>query len=85
MSQFSSSSETRAIRGAWLNPISDEQCDYFRDGLLITAKESGAWKVVELGDAESLISKHGLESSQIERESGLLMPPFFDGVLDFNR
>ena len=78
MPNLSSSSDLRAIRGAWLNPLSDERCDYFQDGLLIASKASGTWKVVELGDAQSLIAKHGLESSQIERESGLLMPPFFD-------
>ena len=78
MPNLSSSQEIRAIRGAWLNPLSDDQCDYFPDGLLLAENQSGAWKVVELGDAETLIAKHGLESSQIERESGLLMPPFFD-------
>lgn len=78
MPNLSSSEEFRAIRGAWLNPVSDERCDYYQDGLLIASKELGAWKVVELGSAESLIEKHQLEPSQIERESGLLMPPFFD-------
>ena len=67
-----------------MNPLSDERCDYFQDGLLIASKASGTWKVVELGDAQSLIAKHEFESSQIERESGLLMPPFFDMHFHFS-
>lgn len=78
MSQLSDASEVKAIRGAWLNPVSDERCDYFRDGLLVASRESGSWKVLELGEAEALISKHGLIGVQIEKESGLLMPPLFD-------
>lgn len=78
MPNLPSSSNFKAIRGAWLNPLSDAQCDYFSDGLLVAKKEHDSWRVVELGNAELLIAKHALESSQIENESGLLMPPFFD-------
>jgi len=78
MPNLSSSSEIRAIRGAWLNPLSDDRCDYLPDGLLLSEKQSGSWKIIELGDAETLITKHGLEPRQIEGEVGLLMPPFFD-------
>jgi guanine deaminase len=78
MPKFSNSSELRAIRGAWLNPISDERCDYLSNGILLAEKRVGVWKIVELGEADELIAKHGLQSEDIEEEAGLLMPPFFD-------
>ena len=62
------SSEIRAQRGAWLNPISDEHCDYFRDGILVTERMNNSWTIVELGPAEEMIKKHGLDESVIERE-----------------
>lgn len=68
----------RAIRGAWLNPVSDERCDYFADGILVAECSDTCWKVVELGGSLEMLEKYGLEEAQIENESGLLMPPFFD-------
>ncbi|MBH53550.1 MAG: guanine deaminase [Opitutaceae bacterium] len=72
------SHEIRAIRGAWLNPVSDESCEYFPNGILLVQKRNGWWKIKELGTAKELIEKHRLEEYRIENEAGLLMPPFFD-------
>ena len=72
------SSEIRALRGAWLNPVSDESCHYFPDGILVAENRNGTWKIAALGPAEEVIQKHGLDESRIQCEPGLLMPPFFD-------
>jgi guanine deaminase len=78
MPNLFSSNEIQAIRGAWLNPLSDEHCEYFPDGILLAEKVDGIWKVVELGVTGSLISKYKLSEDIITEESGLLLPPFFD-------
>lgn len=71
-------SALQAVRGAWLNPVSDTRCDYFADGLLVVRCEAGSWKVVELGPFHELIEKYPLPPGSIQEEPGLLMPPFFD-------
>ena len=78
MPSESKMSSFRAIRGAWLNPVSDESCDYFVDGILLAEFVDSNWRVVEMGESASLIEKYGLKDSKIELEDGLLMPPFFD-------
>ncbi|MCZ6671521.1 MAG: amidohydrolase family protein, partial [Verrucomicrobia bacterium] len=78
MHDAQSSSEIRALRGAWLNPLSDDYCDYFYDGVLLAEKRANYWEIVELGLAEEIIKKHGLEEHQVQVEPGLLMPPLFD-------
>ena len=71
-------STIRAVRGTWLNPVSDDHCEFFKDGILLTEKKKDSWVVVELGHAEALVDKYQLKEHQIEQQSGLLMPPFFD-------
>ena len=71
-------SKIRALRGAWLNPISDEQCEYYCDGILLAEQRYGSWKIIELGKAEDILAKYNLSGDIVESERGLLMPPFFD-------
>ncbi|MDA0345763.1 MAG: amidohydrolase family protein [Verrucomicrobia bacterium] len=78
MRDAQSSSIIRALRGTWLNPISDDQCDFFSDGILLAEKKENSWVIIELGDTDELVKKYGLGEHQIEKQAGLLMPPFFD-------
>lgn len=61
-----------------MNPVSDERCDYFPDGLLLAELPDEHWKIKDLGKAEEIIARYGLPAGDIEAEPGLLMPPFFD-------
>lgn len=61
-----------------MNPISDEHCEYFADGILVAEYLDACWKVVELAGSPEIIEKYGLDAAQIENETGLLIPPFFD-------
>jgi len=72
------SSVVRALRGTWLNPVSDDHCEFFNDGILLAEKKNESWLIVGLGPAEEMLKKHGLVEHQIQYQHGLLMPPFFD-------
>lgn len=66
MPNLSDQANILVIRGAWLNPVTDERCDFFQDGILLARKGGDQWTISDLGPTSEIIKKTrvGRESDQ---------------------
>lgn len=68
----------KVLRGRLLNPLSDTECQYFPDGVLIGQKQNGTCAVLEIIESESAFEKYGWTAEEIPFNSGVILPPFID-------
>ncbi|MDQ8205458.1 amidohydrolase family protein [Pelagicoccus sp. SDUM812003] len=68
----------QVLRGRFLNPQTDTQCQYLRDALLIGERREDGCRIVDFGDATSLAERYGWDLDRIPCNPGLILPPFYD-------
>lgn len=66
------------MRGRILNPLSDTQCEYFKDGLIVARLAAGDWIVDAIGHAPEIAARYGLDLDACPPNDGTLLPPFYD-------
>ncbi len=71
-------SDIRIVRGKLIDPRGDDSCAYHSNGAILSRKRDGKWSIVESGDFQSLSDKYAWDNAKEIRETGLILPPFFD-------
>lgn len=78
MLRFNDRNGYRSVRGTLLNPISDTQCDFVEDGIIVAANVGDKWTIQSVGAATSIADQYAWDLNKIETSDGLILPPFYD-------
>lgn len=78
MLAFYETESLKVLRGRFLNPLNDTECQFFADGLLVCEKRGETCKILELSDSQAASQSHRLALEEIPFNEGLILPPFYD-------
>ena len=66
------------LRSALLNPVSDTECEYFFDALIVAENLNGQTTIVEVGEAHAITQKRGWQLEEFPKLEGIILPAFYD-------
>lgn len=68
----------KTLRSALLNPVSDTECEYFFDALIVAETFNGQTTIVEVGEAHAITQKRGWQLEEFTKLEGIILPAFYD-------
>ena len=66
------------LRGTLLNPVSDTECEYYFDALIVARSAHGVTTIEEVGEASDIAQQHGWRLEEFPQSEGVILPAFYD-------
>ena len=68
----------KTLRSALLNPVTDTECEYYFDALIVAESFDGQTTIVEVGEADAITRKRGWQLEEFAKLEGVILPAFYD-------